>query len=182
MNLTSLSLSSSPRQGMECAPAQCRFVWRVCPLQNGKFRPRAQRHLRAPVRRRTLTDAPATRVRGGGAPKGATTVSRLSTGRALAIGRVAFRRSTCGDFCPRRPCFLAGSLESLAGLSTWAAPATLRVPRIQPLKAARHSAGGRLAGASRVRGYEPRPQAPPLPHVQRASAERPSLGEGMRTI
>jgi hypothetical protein len=89
----------------------------------------------------------------------------------------------CGVFCPRRPLLPRGRTgKPFGSFLVRAAPATLRVPRIQPLKAARHSAGGRLAGASRARGYEPRPQAPHLPHVQRASAERPSLGEDEWTI
>jgi hypothetical protein len=87
----------------------------------------------------------------------------------------ALRRSITAFFSPRRPCFLAGAPEKPFGSSIRAAPATLRVPRIQPLKAALRSGGGRLAGASRARGYEPRPQAPHLiPSTERLATTPPA--------
>jgi hypothetical protein len=104
----------------------------------------------------------------------------------LGEGRCAPRRSTQTSL--RRPGLFAAISVPGTGTSGRAreppgslhpgAFATLHVRRVQPLKAAPRSWGGRLPGASRRQGYEPRPQAPPLPHVQRASAERPSLGEG----
>ena len=63
-----------------------------------------------------------------------------------------------------------------------AAFAALRPRRVQPLKAAPRSWGGRRPGASRGRGYEPRPQAPHPPRVLQRPAGRPSRGEGDRGI
>ena len=82
-----------------------------------------------------------------------------------------------GVLCPRRPCFRAGHRKSRSDLSIRAAPAALRVPLVQPFKAAPHSGGGRLAGASRARGYEPRPQAPrPTPPSFASRENAPSSG------
>ena len=82
----------------------------------------------------------------------------------------------CGDFSPRG--CASGRGRGPPGPPIRQAFARLRPRRVQPSKAAPRSGDGQRPEASRVRGYEPRPQAPPLPHVQRASAERPSLGEG----
>ena len=54
-----------------------------------------------------------------------------------------------------------------------AAFAALRPRRVQPLKAAGPSAGGRLPEASRERGCEPRPRAPHLLHLENASRSAP---------
>ncbi len=89
-------------------------------------------------------------------------------------GRVAERRSTLRLFCPRRRASVGR--KPRANPPSGAASAARRRPSVQPLKAAGHNAGGRLAGASRVRGYKPRPRAPPPPHVRQCPAERPSRG------
>jgi hypothetical protein len=120
------------------------------------------------------------KMRGRGAPQGATTyVTRhclaAPAGCAPVLWALALRRSTCGFSVPGAvlPGWHGGSTPFIRP-----AFARLHARRVQPFKADLHSEAGRLPEASRARGYEPRPQAPPLPHVQRASAERPSLGEG----
>ena len=55
---------------------------------------------------------------------------------------------------------LPGCDGTRAGSPIRAASAALRRRRVQPLKAAGHNAGGRLARASRGWGYESRPRAP----------------------
>ena len=117
--------------------------------------------------------APAQDARGG-APKGAIHFR-------LAAGTLCEGRSPSG--APRVAISVPGAVASGRGRGPPGPPirqafARLRPRRVQPFKAVPRSGDGRLPEASRVRGYEPRPQAPPLPHVQRASAERPSLGEG----
>ncbi len=60
------------------------------------------------------------------------------------------------------PCFRART-EGLAANRIQAAFAALHPHRVQPLKAVPLSGDGRRAGASRARGYEPRPRAPRQP-------------------
>ena len=60
--------------------------------------------------------------------------------------------------------------------------ARLRRRRVQPRRAVPRSGDGRRPGASRVRGYEPRPRAPPLPPFQQRPAGTPLGGEGRRNI
>ena len=72
--------------------------------------------------------------------------------------RGASRRATSGFSVPGA--VLPGCDGIRAGSPIRAASAALRRRRVQPLKAAGRNAGGRLARASRVRGYESRPRAP----------------------
>jgi hypothetical protein len=101
---------------------------------------------------------------------------RTSAGRALrrrwTRRRTALHRAA---FLSPAPCFRGAQTAEFSPPSG-AASAARRRPSVQPLKAAGHNAGGRLAGASRVRGYKPRPRAPPPPHVRQCPAERPSRG------
>ena len=160
---------------------------------------------RAPKRRRALqklprsfregvfakpgafSKTPSRKLRGGGAPKGApqapvSSAFALAGCGATTAGRAFKAGAPPSDAPPVAFLVPVGRASGRATGRLAALPGTGRLPpplltrRVQPLKAAGRNAGGRLAGASRVRGYEPRPQAPPLPHVQRASAERPSLG------
>ncbi len=65
-------------------------------------------------------------------------------------------------FLSSDPFFRAGSDRSLAARSRIRRGfARLHPSHVQPLKAAPHSGGGRGPKASRARGYEPRPRAPP---------------------
>ena len=77
----------------------------------------------------------------------------------LRSRRGASRRSTGGDLCPRGRSFRAGAGASWPPISR-PAFASLCTRRVQPLKADPRSGTGRLPGASRGRGYEPRTQAP----------------------
>ena len=97
---------------------------------------------------------PLSNVRGDGAPIGAA----IPDGHASLRRRGASRRATRGDFCPWRRA--SGKEQGPVGPLIRAASAALRPRRVQPSKAAGHNAGGRLARASRGRGYESRPRAP----------------------
>ena len=68
----------------------------------------------------------------------------------------------CGDFWLRAPRFRAetGAGPSRGPLPSRRLPPPFVSASVQPFKAAGHSAGGRLARASRARGYKPRPRAP----------------------
>ena len=71
-------------------------------------------------------------------------------------------------FRPRRPCFRMGDPEGFWLLRSGRLPPPFVTRRVQPLRAVGHNADGRLAGASRRRGYEPRPRAPhPIPLSER---------------
>ena len=101
---------------------------------------------------------PSPESEGNGAPSGAPSTSALRRARAL---RKRARHSALhrGDFCSRGPRFLG------RGLAASPSPAgSLRSGR----NAAR--SGPR---ASRVRGCEPRPRAPHLPHFRIASRSAP---------
>ncbi len=98
--------------------------------------------------------SPSRNVRGDGAPIGAA----IPDGHASLRRRGASRRATRGDFCPWRRA--SGKEQGPVGPLIRAASAALRPRRVQPSKAAGHNAGGRLARASRGRGYESRPRAP----------------------
>ena len=97
--------------------------------------------------------------RGDGAPQGAFRHVRRSGGAFR--NAPAFRRSVCGDFCPRGRA--SGRRRGPRGPPIRQAFARLRRRRVQPFKAVPRSGDGRRPGASRVRGYEPRPRAPPSP-------------------
>ncbi len=107
--------------------------------------------------------------------------------------RGASRRATSGFSVPGA--VLPGCDGIRAGSPIRAASAALRRRRVQPLKAAGRNAGGRLARASRVRGYESRPRAPhrrcqvtpisaPLrrPHHRDVSRRRPQSSRTRRMI
>ena len=96
-----------------------------------------------------LGEFPRKKCEGDGAPPGA---PRLS---AFARRKRALRsaRSNCGDFCPRRR--TSRRRTELFTPLIRAASTALRSRHVQPLKAAGHNAGGRLAGASRVRVANP---------------------------
>ena len=102
-----------------------------------------------------------------------------SSGRALQAGA-----SPSGTpprlFSPRRRSFRAE--RGPLGPPIRAASAALRSRRVQPFWAAPRSGSGRLAGASRLRGYKPRRRAPPPPHVRQCPAERPKRGVVNRNI
>jgi hypothetical protein len=98
---------------------------------------------------------PRTKVRGYGAPSGATIVMCAHPTEVCG----ASRRSICGDF------FVPGTVTSVCATRDCVPlhPGGFRLPSsapVQPLKAAGRRAGGRFPEASRERGYEPRPQAP----------------------
>jgi len=122
------------------------------------------------------------RVRGRGAPKGAT-CGLPPGGGARPLRRDASPSGAprCGDFCPRGRAsgcrFTAAPSEGPR-----ATPAGFRPPSpapVQPLKAEPRSGPGRLPAASRVRGYEPRPQAPPpCPTFSERLQNAPRLGQG----
>ena len=98
-----------------------------------------------------------------------------AAGRALcAFGRVAFRRSTVVSLQGGTP--QLSLRPELPGTWRWRPLAASACPSPASSSQTGHSASRSVPEASREQGYEPRPQAPPLPHVQRASAERPSLG------
>ncbi len=93
-------------------------------------------------------------------------------GCAHCVWALAFRRSTCGDFSPRGRA--SGRRQGHNGAPVWQAFARLRPHRVQPLKAEPRSGPGRLPEASRVRGYEPRPQAPhPAPSFRTSPEDAP---------
>jgi hypothetical protein len=78
------------------------------------------------------------------------------------------------------PCFRVGA-DAFAPLIR-AASAVLQPHRVQPLKAAPLSGGGRVPATSRVRGYEPRPRAPhPAPSSARLR-KTPLVEQDKRTI
>jgi len=108
--------------------------------------------------------------RGGGAPGGATSWSTpcgVSTLRQVFGDGCAPSGAPLRLFCPRDRIFRVRD-GGLFALLIRRASARLRPHRVQPSKAAGRRAGGRLPEASRVRGYEPRPQAPhPVPSSKR---------------
>jgi hypothetical protein len=131
--------------------------------------------------RRPLKDPPCSAFGGqggGGAPDGAHLIPPPPCGFGgprLEGGRVALRRSTCGDFWLPAPCFRAGAGPT-------GAPRSGRLPPPFLPAASSHSrqpvvvpADG-SAGASRKRGHNSRPRAPPPPHARQCPAERPSRG------
>ena len=78
---------------------------------------------------------------------------------------------------------LPGADESLLAPFIRPAFARLRPRLVQPFKAVPLSRDGRLPGASRRRGYEPRPQAPhPLPLSERLMTTPSSGWDGNRHI
>ncbi len=77
--------------------------------------------------------------------------------RPISPGRVAFRRSTRGDFCPRGRA--SGCGRGPPGPPIRPAFTSLHPHRVQPSKAVPRSRDGRLPRASRCRGYKPRQQA-----------------------
>ena len=76
-----------------------------------------------------------------------------------------------GVFCPRGRA--SGRGRGPRGPPIRAAFAALRPRRVQPSKADPRSGAGRRPRASRVRGCEPRPRAPHLPHFKNASRSAP---------
>ncbi len=130
--------------------------------------------------------------------------SVMSAASAFALSatadRAAARRrqvyAVCANKLPTRPPsgapFVAISVPGavLPGADPggfWLNPirrafARLRPCRVQPLKAVPRSGDGRRPEASRVRGYEPRPRAPPLLPFQQRPAGTPLGGEGERNI
>ena len=128
-------------------------------------------------RRRALRIPPHEKARGGGAPKGAPQLPfRLTAtaGRAFKAGASPSDAPPAAFLSPG-PCFRVRD-GGLFALFIRAAFAALRPHLVQPFKADPHSRAGRLPGASRCRGYKPRQQAPPPPHVRQCPAERPSHG------
>ena len=100
--------------------------------------------------------------RGSGAPIGA---ANLMCAHRYRV-RGAFRRATAAFLSPG-PCFRMRDGRLVPHLIR-PAFARLRPHRVQPFKADPLSRAGRLPGASRRRGYEPRPQAPhPAPPSRR---------------
>jgi hypothetical protein len=105
-------------------------------------------------------------ARGDGAPRGARIVRACGAGASCAEDARAPWRSVAAFLSPA-PCFPARNGRLLAFLIR-AASAALRSRHVQPFRAAGLSAGGRLARASRARGYEPRSRAPhPAPSARR---------------
>ena len=81
------------------------------------------------------------------------------------------------------PCFRARTRAGSAARAAWEeASALLSRPR-EPSRAGPPSAPGRLAGASRERGYEPRPRAPHPTPLTRRLMRTPSSGwdEGIKS-
>jgi hypothetical protein len=85
-------------------------------------------------------------------------------------------------FCPRNRASGRATREAFGSPDPGGSRRPSSPAASSPLRAAGHSAGGRLAGASRCQGYKPRQQAPPPPRVRQCPAERPSRGVGLRTI
>jgi hypothetical protein len=110
--------------------------------------------------RRPLSLLRRTKARGSGAPRGAPTFRAGERGAGLAKpARLTALR--CGDFAPRGRAsghWTEDSSPSRAG--GFRRPSSVPV---QPSKAEPRSGPGRLPGASRVRGCEPRPRAPHQP-------------------
>jgi len=102
-------------------------------------------------------------MRGRGAPKGASD-GLPPGGGARPSSRDASPSGAPrgGDFCPRGRAS-GGRFTIAPSEGPRTTPAGFRPPSpapVQPLKAEPRSGPGRLPAASRVRGYEPRPQAP----------------------
>jgi hypothetical protein len=151
--LASLSAGSPPSRGRQ-----------VVSHRPYSLRPRAGRRLR-PVSG-ALSRAP--RSRGDGAPIGAscskvrTFIAEGATPLGAPPGQLG--PGLFGGFS------VPGTVTSGRATEDFSsrASARLRPHRVQPSKAAGRRAGGRLPRASRVRGYEPRPQAPhPTPLSER---------------
>ena len=137
-------------------------------------------------RRRTLRPSPpasAIGVRGGGAPKGAATdlppSDFLAQTAQACVRRRALQRGArrlpafhLRRFLSPAPCFRAatGALwpPDLAALPPPFVAAASSLALVMPADGS--------AGASRARGYKPRPRATPPPHVQQCPAERHSRG------
>jgi hypothetical protein len=96
---------------------------------------------------------------GDGAPRGAPTISALWARRASGATH-APRGAPPAAFLSPAPCFRGAHLAGFDTRKSGAASATRCRSIVQPLKAAGHSAGGRLAEASRPCGYEPQRRAP----------------------
>ena len=122
--------------------------------------------------------------RADGAPSGATFFYRaapLLRGMRAPLGAppglaYALPGLFGGDFCPRG--HSSGRGRSPSGPPIRQVFARLRPRHVQPFKAVPRSGDGRRAGASRVRGYEPRPRAPPLLPFQQRPAGTPLMEKG----
>ena len=157
-----------------------RFFWREL------GRPKARCGAGVPRRGGAYFSFPS--LRGDGAPSGATVFSfaaPLSRGTRAPLGAppghaCAVRAYLVAIFVPGA--VLPGADGELFAPLIQAAFAALRPRRVQPFKAAPRSGSGRRPEASRARGYEPRPRAPPLPPFQQRPAGTPLGGEGKRNI
>ena len=107
---------------------------------------------------------------GNGAPSGAPSVFPPCGGRALCEARSPLGAPS-RLFCPRGRA--SGRGRGPCGPPIRAAFAALRPRRVQPSKADPRSGAGRRPRASRVRGCEPHPRAPHLPHFRIASRSAP---------
>ena len=117
---------------------------------------------------------PAGSARGWSAERRSHRPSAFRRARPLR-GRVAFRRSTLRLFCPRRRA--SGRRQGPRGPTIRAASAPLRRRRVQPFKAAGHSAGGRLGrGLPSAQVTSLSPRAPPPPHVCSVLQNAPRVG------
>jgi len=102
----------------------------------------------------------------------------------LAIGALATRRSTCGDF---------GPLGRASGRSRrtrrtrhprpgGSSRRLLRLRRVQPFRAAGRNAGGRLCGTSRAHACEARARAPRSPERVAPCRPRPDWAPNLRRL
>ena len=111
-----------------------------------------------------------------------TTVPRFGARRASWVRRTRPAALHLRLFCPSGPCFRART-EALRPTVIRAAFAALHPRLVQPLKAAGLSAGGRLPGASRHRGYEPQRRAPhPVPPSGSSLEDAPRMNGIHRII
>ena len=124
-------------------------------------------------------------ARGCGAPKGAATLSfrrrslRSFDGpRSFATRARRLPALHMWLFCPRGRSFRAGAGASWPPFSR-PAFASLGTRLVQPSKADPRSGTGRRPEASRVRGYELRPQAPHLPQRPASVCRTPLALEKM---